>query len=219
MDSWNAGAKRFKGYEPNEILGKHFSVFYRQEDVDAGLCDRELEEAAREGRFEDEGWRVRKGGSLFWASVVITALYHPQTGELVGFAKVTRDLTDKRRAEAERLRLAEEAARREAAESDRRDAEEQREKAESAVRAREHMLAIVSHDLRNPLGTVLLRAQQIAHLADESVVGIRTEESRAQHRFGGRSDVPPRQRSPRSGEARGRDRRCPWSSGSSMSGS
>ncbi|HEX8694608.1 MAG TPA: PAS domain-containing sensor histidine kinase [Longimicrobium sp.] len=104
--SWNAGAKRLKGYTREEIVGRHFSTFYPPEDLAAGKPAWELEVAAREGRLEDEGWRVRKDGTLFWANVVITAL-HDASGALVGFAKVTRDLTDRRRAE-EQLRQSEE---------------------------------------------------------------------------------------------------------------
>jgi PAS domain S-box-containing protein len=104
--SWNAGAQRFKGYTAKEIIGKHFSIFYPQERIDEGFPDYELREAARVGRFEDEGWRVRKDGTRFWANVVITALRDP-SGKLVGYAKVTRDLTERRFAE-EALRESEE---------------------------------------------------------------------------------------------------------------
>jgi PAS domain S-box-containing protein len=103
--TWNPGAKRFKGYEADEIIGKHFSVFYTQPDRDRHWPQQELEIAKRDGRFEDEGWRVRKDGSRFWANVVITALRNKQ-GDLVGFAKVTRDLTERRRAE-DQLRASE----------------------------------------------------------------------------------------------------------------
>jgi PAS domain S-box-containing protein len=102
--TWNVGAERIKGYSADEIIGHHFSRFYAEEDVRAGKCEHELAVAAREGRFEDEGYRLRKDGSRFWANVVITALHGP-TGDLLGFAKVTRDLTERRRAEQERLRL------------------------------------------------------------------------------------------------------------------
>ena len=93
--SWNEGAERIKGYAAEEILGKHLSVFYTQEAADAGLPDWELALAEREGRFEDEGLRVRKDGSTFWANVVISALWDEQGG-LRGFAKVIRDVTEKR---------------------------------------------------------------------------------------------------------------------------
>src|SRR5688572_30710375 len=90
--SWNPGAERIKGYSADEIIGQHFTKFYPQEAVDRGWPDHELKVAASEGRFEDEGWRVRKDGSQFWANVVITAL-KDQNGNLRGFSKITRDLT------------------------------------------------------------------------------------------------------------------------------
>ncbi|GAA3473574.1 PAS domain-containing sensor histidine kinase [Nonomuraea roseola] len=96
--SWNAGAQRIKGYRADEIIGSHFSVFYPPEDVASGKPDRELEIAVVEGRLEDEGWRVRKDGTRFWANVIITALFD-ETGRLRGFGKVTRDLTERRMAE------------------------------------------------------------------------------------------------------------------------
>lgn len=97
VSTWNTGAERIKGYEFSEIIGKHFSVFYPEEDIRGGKPQRELEIAAREGRLEDEGWRLRKDGSRFWANVVITAL-RDKTGRLVAFGKVTRDFTDRIRA-------------------------------------------------------------------------------------------------------------------------
>lgn len=104
--SWNPGARRFKGYEAEEIVGDHFSRFYTEEDRRAGVPERTLSLAAREGRFESEGWRVRKNGSRFWAHVIIDPIRAP-LGTLVGFAKVTRDLTE-RRAAQEALRRSEE---------------------------------------------------------------------------------------------------------------
>lgn len=94
--SWNTGAKATKGYEAHEIIGKHFSVFYPAEVAATGFPDQELKIAREVGRFEDEGWRLRKDGSRFWASVIITALFD-ETGRHRGFAKITRDLTERRR--------------------------------------------------------------------------------------------------------------------------
>jgi PAS domain S-box-containing protein len=96
--TWNAGAERLKGYRPDEIIGQHFSVFYPPEDQEARKPDWELAVAAADGAFEDEGWRVRKDGSLFWADVVITAIRDAE-GHLTGFGKVTRDLTERKRSE------------------------------------------------------------------------------------------------------------------------
>ena len=96
--SWNSGAIEIKGYQPHEIIGQHFSAFYRPEDNASGKPARELELATRFGRVEDEGWRVRKDGSMFWANVVITAV-HDSGGTLRGFAKVTRDLSERKRLE------------------------------------------------------------------------------------------------------------------------
>jgi PAS domain S-box-containing protein len=93
--TWNQGAQRIKGYTFDEIRGRHFSVFYPREDIEKGKPDYELKVAAQEGRFEDEGWRLRKDGSRFWANVVITAL-KDDNGVLLGFGKVTRDLTQRK---------------------------------------------------------------------------------------------------------------------------
>lgn len=101
VNSWNAGAERFKGYTADEIIGEHFSRFYTEEDREAGVPRIALDTATREGRFEAEGWRVRKDGTRFWASVIIDPIRND--GALMGFAKVTRDLTDKRAVE-EQLR-------------------------------------------------------------------------------------------------------------------
>ncbi len=106
VTSWNAGAERFKGYKPKEIIGQNFSRFYTPEDIATGLPQRALGIAAREGKFEAEGWRVRRDGSRFWAHVVIDPIRNPG-GQLLGFAKITRDLTERRAAE-EALRRSEE---------------------------------------------------------------------------------------------------------------
>jgi PAS domain S-box-containing protein len=135
--TWNRGARALKGYEAHEIIGKHFSKFYPRAEVEAGKCERELEEAKLTGRFEDEGWRVRKDGSRFWANVVITAV-HDTDGELIGFAKVTRDLTQRKRSEEEaRARIA----------------------AEQTSRTKDEFLAMLGHELRNPLAPIVSALQ------------------------------------------------------------
>lgn len=140
VTTWNEGARRLKQYEPGEIIGHHFSVFYPPEDRASGKPQRLLEYAVRDGRVEDEGWRVRKDGSLFWADVVITAL-RSHNGRLIGFAKVTRDLTQRRNAEE---------ALRDIAERESRAAEQLR----AAARSRQNLIAIVAHDLRAPVGVL-----------------------------------------------------------------
>jgi len=102
--TWNAGAERIKGYPAGEVLGKHFSVFYPPEDIEAGMPERELAAAVADGKWEGEGWRVRGDGTRFWAGLVITAIRNAD-GDLIGFGKVTRDLTERRRAEEERQAL------------------------------------------------------------------------------------------------------------------
>jgi len=133
VTSWNLGAQRTKGYEAAEIIGKHFSTFYPPEDIAAGKCERELALASREGRYEEEGWRLRKDGSRFWAHVIITAL-HSEEGHLLGFAKVTQDLTARLHAERERAIGRER---------------------EAASRRKDDFLAVMSHELRNPLASIV----------------------------------------------------------------
>src|SRR5262249_29187295 len=131
--SWNTGAEAIKGYKAEEIIGKHFSVFYPTEDIDRDKPGFELKVAAKVGRFEDEGWRIRKDGTRFWANVVITAL-RDKEGILRGFGKVTRDLTERKKAEEQRILLAQEQV--------------ARSEAEAASRAKDEFLATVSHELR-----------------------------------------------------------------------
>ncbi len=138
--TWNAGAERIKGYAAREIIGQHFSCFYEEEAAATGICAHALEVAAREGRFENEGYRVRKDGSRFWANVVITALRGPG-GDLFGFAKVTRDLTERKKLEEERVRRAQ---------------------AEEAVRLRDEFLSVVSHEFKTPLGVLRLQLEALA---------------------------------------------------------
>jgi PAS domain S-box-containing protein len=134
--SWNQGAQRIKGYSADEIIGRHFSVFYTEDAIAIGHPQNELRIATAEGRFEEEGWRVRKDGSLFWANVLISAV-RDEHGELLGFAKVTRDLTERRNAEQRALADA------------RRLAE-----AESANAAKAEFLTAMSHELRTPLNAI-----------------------------------------------------------------
>ena len=123
--SWNGGAQRMKGYSAQEIIGQHFSVFYSRDALDKKWPEQELAMAREHGRFEDEGQRVRKNGTTFWAHVVVTPLYDAQ-GSLMGYAKVTRDLTDRKRVEA----------------------------LEKAERQTNEFLAMLAHELRNPLAPI-----------------------------------------------------------------
>ncbi len=146
--TWNTGAEHIKGYRAEEIIGSHFSCFYSQEAIDAGKPAHELEVAAAEGRFEEEGWRLRKDGSRFWANVVLSAM-RDADGELVGFTKVTRDLTERRRADRELARRAVQSAEERARTT----------KAEEAVRARDVFLSVAAHELRTPLTALQLKLQ------------------------------------------------------------
>ena len=137
--SWNSGAQLIKGYTASEIIGQHISTFYTPEDRERGKPAFLLGLAERDGRVENEGWRVRKDGSRFWADVVITAL-RSSSNELIGFVKVTRDLTDRLRAQEERLRLAH---------------------AEEAIRLRDEFLSIASHELRTPLTALQLQLESL----------------------------------------------------------
>ena len=125
VQSWNAGAQAIKGYRPEEIIGRHFRAFYTPEDQAAGKPELELETARAQGRVEDEGWRVRKDGSLFWANVVVTAVIGPG-GDRRGYAKITRDMSDRRRLE----------------------------ELELSSRRMNEFLAMLAHELRNPLAPI-----------------------------------------------------------------
>jgi len=150
VQTWNVGAKRIKGYDPGEIMGQHFSRFYEESEDRGANCQAKLDLAARDGRFEDEGWRVRKDGSRFWANVVITAL-RGSNGQLVGFVKVTRDLTERRALEDERVGRA---------------------RAEEALHLRDEFLALASHELKTPLTVMQMQVDGLRDQlgdADEKV--------------------------------------------------
>jgi PAS domain S-box-containing protein len=134
--SWNQGAQRIKGYTADEIIGRHFSAFYTAEDIASRKPARELKIAARVGKYEEEGIRVRKDGSVFWANVVITAV-RDDDHTLVGFAKVTRDLTERRAAQDKAIADARRIA-----------------QAEAANTTKSEFLAAMSHELRTPLNAI-----------------------------------------------------------------
>jgi len=142
--TWNTGARLTKGYLASEIIGRHLETFYTPEDRERGLPRQLLKQAELDGRVESEGWRVRKDGTRFWADVIITAL-RDSGGRLIGFAKVTRDLTERRRAEEERMRLI---------------------RAEAAARIKDEFLAIASHELKTPLTALKLQIDSLLQQVD-----------------------------------------------------
>ena len=153
--TWNPGAERAKGYTSDEIIGQHFSAFYTPKDREAGRPAWLLGQAAELGRVEDEGWRVRKDGTRFWADVILTALRDP-SGQLQGFAKITRDLTERRQAQEQEQRLLIE--------------RHARESAEEALKVRDRFLSIASHELKTPVATLQLAAESLLRAADSGVL-------------------------------------------------
>ncbi len=151
--SWNAGAERIQGYTAKEIMGRHFARLFPAADISSGRPEKILREAAALGRCEEEEWRVRKDGSLFWSNSVVTAL-HDETGYLRGFANVTCDITERKRLE--------------------KASQEAKEWAEKANAAKSEFLAHMSHELRTPLNSILgfaniLRKNKVGHLAENEV--------------------------------------------------
>ena len=180
--TWNSGAERIKGYAAEEIVGRHFRTFYPKDVADSGYPEYELKSAAARGSFVDEGWRVRKDGSRFWAHVTITALRDDE-GRLRGFAKVTRDMTEAKRTEA----LESAGAEREALLDAERTA---RIEAQRSAKVKDEFLASLSHELRTPLNAILgwaqvLRGKGRARSADdvERAMEIIERNARAQVRL------------------------------------
>ena len=162
--SWNAGAQRIKGYRREEIIGRHFSTFYPEEDKQNGKPERELEAAREQGSVRDEGIRVRKDGTTFWANVVITAV-HDENGELRGFAKVTRDISERKKSDEMQNALLEQREARVQAEHERRLAETSYRAAQEANRAKDEFLMTLSHELRTPMTAILGWARLLPGMA------------------------------------------------------
>ncbi len=157
--TWNEGAKQTKGYSQEEIIGKHFSIFYTTEDLDDGKPARELVIATQTGKYEEEGWRVKKDGSVFWANIVLTAVYNHDK-KLIGFAKVTRDLSERKASERE-LKESRDQYRRLTAELRKIN-----EELSYTNRELEQFTSIVSHDLQEPVRTVKSFLQLILEKLD-----------------------------------------------------
>jgi PAS domain S-box-containing protein len=163
ITSWNEGAQRIKGYRADEIVGQHFSRFHPDEEARKGKPHEALATAKSEGRFEDEGWRVRRDGTMFWASVVITATRDGR-GTLLGFSKVVRDLTERKRAESELMGA--------------------KALAEKASEAKSEFLAKMSHELRTPLNSLMILAKLLADNTGKNLTPKQTQYAQVIHEAG-----------------------------------
>lgn len=150
--TWNEGARRSQGYTADEIIGQHFSTFYTKESIEGNHPQWELEQAIAKGQYEEEGWRVRKDGTQFWASISITAI-HDYSGTLTGFVKVTRDLTERRQAELGLKKALIEA-------------ESARDEAQRANRLKTEFVATISHEIRTPMSGLIGLAELLMHEPD-----------------------------------------------------
>jgi PAS domain S-box-containing protein len=159
--TWNLGAERIKGYKANEIIGKHISTFYTAEDRRNGRPERNLRAAAQRGSIEDQGWRLRKDGTRFWAEVQLSTL-HDDQGKLFGYAKVTRDMTEVRAAEERERQLVVE--------------RQARVLAEEALRSRDRFLAIASHELKTPVASLQVDVESLLLNREQGTLDVpRTE--------------------------------------------
>ncbi len=163
VTSWNTGAERILGYTYDEIVGRHFSTFYYREDAAAGKPQHELEIASSAGRCEDEGWRLRKDGSRFWANVVVAAI-RDRTGELIGFSKIVRDLSERKRLEIELT--------------------DARAAAEQSSQMKTEFLAKMSHELRTPLNSLLILARLLSDNANKNLTGKQVQYAQTIHAAG-----------------------------------